>query len=207
MACLWVAAATHYLTTNFKLFPQRNIRVEKVLGCDHMTCKGHSVYNRVRPGLEPCMISEKGVKSAFTIGNPSSEESSRNSRSPDPLFLFHQPIRCHHDGHEKRTHRNDLCYSVINWPREQIEMRSVIKLIDTEWFFRLWLDGTGRQRRVIHVLTDKASQKMLSLAPRAHVPRAHVVETIAGHPKGSPTSRNRDYLSKPSSRARRDHAT
>ena len=52
-------------------------------------------------------------------------------------------------------------------PHEQIEMRSIIKLVEKEWFLRLWFDGTGRQRQVMSVLTDKATQKVLSLAPAA----------------------------------------
>ena len=52
-------------------------------------------------------------------------------------------------------------------PREQIEMRSVIKIVEKEWFHRLWFDGTGRQRRVMSILTEKGNQKMLSLAPAA----------------------------------------
>ena len=52
-------------------------------------------------------------------------------------------------------------------PHEQIEMRSVIKLVEKEWFFRLWFDGTGKQRRVLSVLTEKANQKLLNLAPAA----------------------------------------
>ena len=52
-------------------------------------------------------------------------------------------------------------------PREQIEMRSIIKIVEKEWFHRLWFDGTGRQRQVMSVLTEKANQKLLSLAPPA----------------------------------------
>lgn len=52
-------------------------------------------------------------------------------------------------------------------PHEQIEMRSVIKMVEKEWFLRLWLDETGKQRRVKFVLTDKGTQKMLSIAPAA----------------------------------------
>ena len=52
-------------------------------------------------------------------------------------------------------------------PHEQIEMRSVIKMVEKEWFPRLWLDETGKQRRVKFVLTDKGTQKMLSIAPAA----------------------------------------
>ena len=52
-------------------------------------------------------------------------------------------------------------------PYEQIQMRSVIKLLEKEWFLRLWFDETGRQRRVKFVLTDKGTQKMLSIAPAA----------------------------------------
>ena len=50
---------------------------------------------------------------------------------------------------------------------EQIEMRSIIKLVEKEWFFRLWFDGTGKRRRVMSVLTEKATRKMQSLAPAA----------------------------------------
>ena len=50
---------------------------------------------------------------------------------------------------------------------EQIQMRSIIKLVEKEWFLRLWFDGTGKQRRVLSVMTEKANQKLLSLAPAA----------------------------------------
>ena len=52
-------------------------------------------------------------------------------------------------------------------PHEQIEMRRIIKLVEKEWFLRLWFDDTVRQRQVMSVLTEKANQKMLSLAPAA----------------------------------------
>ena len=52
-------------------------------------------------------------------------------------------------------------------PHEQIQMRSIIKLVEKEWFFRLWFDKTGGQRRVMSVLTEKAHAKSLSLAPAA----------------------------------------
>ena len=52
-------------------------------------------------------------------------------------------------------------------PHEQIEMRSIIELVEKEWFFRLWFDGKGQQRRVMSVMTEKANQKLLSLAPAA----------------------------------------
>ena len=50
-------------------------------------------------------------------------------------------------------------------PHEQIEMRRIIKIVEKEWFLRLWFDGTGRQREVMSVLTDKATQRILTLAP------------------------------------------
>ena len=52
-------------------------------------------------------------------------------------------------------------------PHEQIEMRRIINLVEKEWFFRLWFDETGKQPRVKFALTDKGTQKMLSLAPAA----------------------------------------
>ena len=50
-------------------------------------------------------------------------------------------------------------------PREQIEMRSVIKLVEKEWFCKLWFDGTERQRRLKFLLTDKGTQKLRTIAP------------------------------------------
>ena len=50
-------------------------------------------------------------------------------------------------------------------PREQIEMRSVIKLVEKEWFCKLWFDGTGRQRRLKFLSTDKGTQKLRTIAP------------------------------------------
>ena len=52
-------------------------------------------------------------------------------------------------------------------PHEQIDMRRVIKLVEKEWFLRLWFEGAGRQRHVMFALTDKATQKVLSVAPAA----------------------------------------
>ena len=52
-------------------------------------------------------------------------------------------------------------------PHEQIQMRSIIKLVEKEWFFRLWFDETGKRRRAKFALTDKGTQKMLSIAPAA----------------------------------------
>ena len=52
-------------------------------------------------------------------------------------------------------------------PHEQIDMRRIIKLVEKEWFLRLWFDGTGRQRHIMFVSTDKAKQKLLSVAPAA----------------------------------------
>ena len=50
-------------------------------------------------------------------------------------------------------------------PREQSEMRSVIKSVEKEWFCKLWFDGTGRQRRLKFLLTDKGTQKLRDIAP------------------------------------------
>ena len=76
----------------------------------------------------------------------------------------------------QRGHFNDLGERILedlrsleivfrDRPHEQVEMRRVIKLVEKEWFLRLWFDGTGRQRQVMSVLTDKATQRMLTLAP------------------------------------------
>ena len=43
-------------------------------------------------------------------------------------------------------------------PHQQIEMRSVIKLVEKEWFFRLWFDRTGGQRRVMSLLRRRLMQ-------------------------------------------------
>lgn len=49
-------------------------------------------------------------------------------------------------------------------PHEQILMRTVIKVIEEEWFLRLWYDETGNHRQVMFAWTDKGHQKMRSLA-------------------------------------------
>lgn len=49
-------------------------------------------------------------------------------------------------------------------PYEQIEMRRVVKMVEKEWFFKLWREGAGKQRRVMFALTDKGTQKMRSIA-------------------------------------------
>ena len=45
-------------------------------------------------------------------------------------------------------------------PHEQIQMRSIIKIVEREWFYRIWDDGTGRQREVRFNLTEKAEKKL-----------------------------------------------
>ena len=52
-------------------------------------------------------------------------------------------------------------------PHEQIEMRSVIKMVEKEWFCGLWMERTGKERRVRYALTDKGHRKMLSIAKAA----------------------------------------
>lgn len=49
-------------------------------------------------------------------------------------------------------------------PHEQIEMRRLIKLVEKEWFVRVWVEETRRGRRVLFALTEKGTQKMLSKA-------------------------------------------
>ena len=49
-------------------------------------------------------------------------------------------------------------------PHEQIEMRRLVKLVEKEWFLRVWVEETRRDRRVLFALTDKGYQKMLSKA-------------------------------------------
>ena len=52
-------------------------------------------------------------------------------------------------------------------PHEQIEMRSVVKLVEKEWFLRLGIDEKGKERRVKFLLTEKGAQKLLSILPAA----------------------------------------
>ncbi|KAL6713721.1 hypothetical protein ACLMJK_008213 [Lecanora helva] len=52
-------------------------------------------------------------------------------------------------------------------PQDQIDMRRVIKIVEREWFRRLWIDETGKQRRVKFILTEKGMKKMYSIAPAA----------------------------------------
>ena len=49
-------------------------------------------------------------------------------------------------------------------PQEQIEMRRLVKVVEKEWFVRVWAEETKRGRRVLYALTDKGTQKMLSRA-------------------------------------------
>ncbi|KAM0797519.1 hypothetical protein BDR22DRAFT_862587 [Usnea florida] len=48
-------------------------------------------------------------------------------------------------------------------PHEQIQMRSIIRLVEKEWFLRLWFDETGKQRRVMSAMTEKGSSKDANL--------------------------------------------
>ena len=44
----------------------------------------------------------------------------------------------------------DLRFSDVTFrerPHEQIEVRSIIKMVEKEWFVRLWLDETGKDAR------------------------------------------------------------
>lgn len=50
-------------------------------------------------------------------------------------------------------------------PHEQIKMRSLIKIVEREWFYQLWIDETRKERPVKFLLSEKGSQKMMSLAP------------------------------------------
>lgn len=50
-------------------------------------------------------------------------------------------------------------------PHAQIEMRGLIKTAEREWFSRIWMDETRKQRRMKYILSDRANQKMQSIAP------------------------------------------
>ena len=50
-------------------------------------------------------------------------------------------------------------------PHEQIEMRSLIKLVEKEWLFELFFDETRKERRLKFILLDKGSEKLRSLVP------------------------------------------
>ena len=52
-------------------------------------------------------------------------------------------------------------------PHEQVEMRSIIKIVEKEGYLKLWRDEAGKQRRGKWVLTDKGDQKMRSIAAAA----------------------------------------
>ena len=49
-------------------------------------------------------------------------------------------------------------------PHEQIEMRRLVKVVEKEWFVRVWVEETKRGRRVLYAPTEKGYQKMLSKA-------------------------------------------
>ena len=48
-------------------------------------------------------------------------------------------------------------------PHEQIEMRKTIKIVEKEWFQRLFFEENGRkQRELVFVLTEKGNAEFLS---------------------------------------------
>ena len=49
-------------------------------------------------------------------------------------------------------------------PHEQIEMLRLVKVVEKEWFVRVWTEETRRGRRVLYAPTKKGYQKMLSKA-------------------------------------------
>ena len=52
-------------------------------------------------------------------------------------------------------------------PQAQIEMRSIIKIVEREWFDAVWIDGSREEaRRVKWVLSDKANQKLKKSIPK-----------------------------------------
>ena len=50
-------------------------------------------------------------------------------------------------------------------PHAQLEMRRLIKLVEKEWFSRLWVDETRKERKVMYILSEKGDNKMRSVAP------------------------------------------
>ena len=49
-------------------------------------------------------------------------------------------------------------------PHAQMEVRQVIKVVDKEWFSKIWVDERRKGHAVKYVLTDKALEKMRKLA-------------------------------------------
>lgn len=50
-------------------------------------------------------------------------------------------------------------------PHAPKEMRGLIKMVKREWFSRIWMDETWKQRQVKCFPTEKALQKLRSIAP------------------------------------------
>lgn len=52
-----------------------------------------------------------------------------------------------------------------NRPHAPKEMRGLIKMVEREWFSRIWVDDTWKQRQVNYFPTEKALQKLRNIAP------------------------------------------
>ena len=52
-------------------------------------------------------------------------------------------------------------------PHEQIEMRRLVKVVEKEWFVRIWVEETRSGREVLYTPTEKGYQKLLSKAAAA----------------------------------------
>lgn len=50
-------------------------------------------------------------------------------------------------------------------PSAQIEMRKVIKIVEKEWFIRVYIDEARKERPVKFYPSDKALAKMKSMLP------------------------------------------
>ena len=50
-------------------------------------------------------------------------------------------------------------------PHDQIEMRGIIKIVQNEWFRKLWIKNIGKEKRIILILTEKGNKNLMSLAP------------------------------------------
>ena len=50
-------------------------------------------------------------------------------------------------------------------PHDQIEMRRLIKVVEKEWFYRVYIDETRKERPVKFMPSEKALQRMRTLLP------------------------------------------
>ena len=53
-------------------------------------------------------------------------------------------------------------------PKCQIEIRSIIKIVEREWFNGIWIDESRKHRPMKYSLSEKGTAKLAKLNPRSY---------------------------------------